>query len=81
MRGYFLAHIICSEEWVKYLQEKLGGGFVFSQVMIFKILNPSSISICPIENILCIVPLIHIVALSFILSRTKEIHFLLNSLI
>src|SRR5690606_2713623 len=74
----FLAHMICSVEYVKYLHEKLGGGFVFSQVTIFNILNPNSVKICPTEKMLCIVPLIQMVASSFILSRTNESHFLLK---
>ena len=70
---------MCSVEWVKYLQEKLGGGLVFSQVIILSILKPNSVSICPTEKMLCIVPLIQIVASSFITSRTKVSHCLLKS--
>ena len=66
---------------MKYLQEKFGGGFDFSQVITLRILNPNSLSICPTEKMLCIVPLIQIVASSFILSRTNESHFLLKSFI
>ena len=64
---------------VKYLQEKLGGGFVFFQVITFNILKSNSVKSCPIEKMLCIVPLIQMVASSFILSRTNESHFRLNS--
>ena len=38
------------------------------------------ILICPIEKMLCIVPLIQIVASSFILSRTNVSHLRLKSL-
>ena len=41
-----------STEVVKYLHEKFGGGFVFSHVTMFKILNPSSVKICPTLKIL-----------------------------
>jgi ATP-dependent DNA helicase RecG len=63
---------------VKYLQEKFGGGFDFCQVTIFNILKFNSVRICPTLKILCIVPLIQIVASSFIFSLTKESHCLLN---
>jgi len=43
------------------------------------ILKPNSVSICPTEKMLCIVPLIQIVASSFITSRTKVSHCLLKS--
>ena len=39
----------------------LGGGFVFAQVITFRILNPCSVRILAIEKMLWYVPLTHIV--------------------
>ena len=68
-----------SVECVKYLQLIFGGGFVFCQVILFIILNPNSSSTNPITYILCTVPDIQIVPLSFNTSLHFDIHDLLNS--
>jgi len=64
-----------SVEYVKYLQEILGGGFVFAHVITFRILKPKAVNAFATENILWYVPDIHIVPFFFSFSLHSDIHF------
>lgn len=46
------AHKIYSAEWVKYLQDRFGGGFVLTHVMQLSILNLNSVRFLAIEKML-----------------------------